>query len=71
MDHMEQMKEMIHREIQSIEGLEERVAFKEMIEGVFLALYEANETMYKRLESRVMDELAYDINRYQIKTGLV
>ena len=71
MDHMEQMKEMIRREIQSIEGLEERVAFKEMIEGVFLALYETNETMYKRLESRVMDELAYDINRYQIKTGLV
>ena len=68
---MDQMKEMIRREIQSIEGLEERVAFKEMIEGVFLALYETNESMYKRLESRVMDELAYDINRYQIKTGIV
>ncbi len=71
MDHLEQMKEMIHREIQSIEGLRERAAFKEMMEGVFLALYETNEKMYKRLESRVMDELAYDINRYQIKTGLV
>jgi len=71
MGHAEQMKDMIRREIQSIEGLQERVAFKEMMEGVFLALYEANEQMYKQLESRVMDELAYDINRYQIKTGLV
>ena len=34
------MKDLIHREIQSISGLAERVAFKDMMEGVFLALYE-------------------------------
>lgn len=71
MDRTEEIKEMIRMEIQDIENLKERVAFKELMEGVFLALYETNEAMYKRLESRVMDELAYDINRYQIKTGLV
>lgn len=71
MERAEQMKEMIRNEIQSIENLKERVAFKEMIEGVFLTLYEANELMYKNLESRVINELTYDINRYQIKTGLI
>lgn len=71
MERTEQIKEMIRSEIQSIENLKERIAFKEMMEGVFLALYETNELMYKQLESRVIDELAYDINRYQIKTGLI
>lgn len=71
MEHTEQIKEMIRNEIQSIENLKERVAFKELMEGVFLALYETNELMYKQLESRVVNELAYDINRYQIKTGLI
>lgn len=65
------MKELIQREIQSIPNLQERVAFKEMMEGVFLALYEKNKEMYQHLEKRVMDELAYDINRYRIRTGIV
>lgn len=71
MERTEQIKEMIRSEIQSIENLKERVAFKELMEGVFLTLYEANERMYKQLEARVVNELAYDINRYQIKTGLI
>ena len=65
------MKDLIHREIQSISGLAERVAFKDMMEGVFLALYEKNEEMYRSLERRVMDDLAYNINQYRIRTGLV
>ena len=65
------IKEMIQREIHSISALKERVIFKDIMEGVFLNLYEKNEEMYKRLETRVMDDLAYDINRYQIRTGLV
>ncbi len=69
--HMDDMKELIHHEIQSIPNLAERVAFKEMMEGVFLALYEKNEEMYRSLETRVMDDLAYDINRYRIRTGIV
>ena len=43
---MEAMKEMIHKEIQSIAGLEERVVFKELMEGVFKYLYETNMKMY-------------------------
>ena len=59
MSQIEDMKEMIHREIQSIPSLKERVAFKDMMEGVFLALYEKNEEMYRNLEKRVMNDLAY------------
>ena len=46
MEHTEQIKEMIRNEIQSIDSLKERIAFKELMEGVFLTLYEANERMY-------------------------
>lgn len=68
---METMKEMIRKEIQSIAGLEERVAFKELMEGVFLSLYETNRKMYEELEQRVKDDLDYDKNRYHIKTGMI
>ncbi|MCI9582109.1 MAG: hypothetical protein HFG46_00195 [Clostridium sp.] len=71
MNQLEDMNEMIRREIQSISALEERVAFKRLMEGVFLALYETNQQMYSDLEKRVQDELAYDVNRYLIKTGVV
>lgn len=40
MDRNEDIREMIRTEIQSISVLEERIAFKEMMEGVFLNLYE-------------------------------
>ncbi len=68
---MKAMKEMIQREIQSISGLEERVAFKELMESVFLSLYETNLKMYEELEQRVKDDLEYDKNRYYIKTGMI
>jgi len=71
MNNIEEMKQMIRDEVQSINSLEERVVFKELMEGVFLSLYEANENMYRSLEERVMDDLSYDINRYLIQTGLV
>lgn len=71
MQSTEAMKKMIQREIQSISSLEERVVFKDLMEGVFLSLYEANESMYRQLDGRIMDELAYDINRYLIRTGIV
>ena len=67
----ETMREMIQKEIQSIASLEERVAFKELMEGVFLSLYETNLQMYQRLERRVKEELDYDQNRYYIKTGVI
>lgn len=71
MNQFTDIKEMIRREIQSIRTLEERVAFKSLMENVFLALYEINEQMYSDLEKRVQDELAYDVNRYLIKTGVI
>lgn len=71
MSQPEDMKEMIRREIQSISALDERVAFKDLMEGVFLALYEKNDEMYQSLEARVMDDLAYNINHYRIRTGLI
>ncbi len=37
-NRMDMMKEMIQKEIQSISALEERVVFKELMEGVFLYL---------------------------------
>ena len=45
MDRNEDIREMIRTEIQSISVLEERIAFKEMMEGVFLNLYEKNARM--------------------------
>lgn len=70
-EKLEEMKQMIQDEIQSIGNLKERVVFKELMEGVFLSLYETNLQMYERLEKRIMDDLAYDINRYLIQTGIV
>ena len=71
MEKSNDMKEMILKEIQSIPSLEERVIFKNLMEEVFLELYETNEQMYAELEKRVQDELAYDVNRYRIRTGVI
>lgn len=68
---MDDMKAMIRGEIHSIGNLKEKIAFKELMERVFLPLYETNERMYRSLEDRVMDDLAYDINRYLIRTGII
>ncbi len=70
-DSIEMMKEMIQNEIQSIDVLTERTAFKELMEGVFLNLYETNLKMYGELEQRVQDELGYDQSRYRIRTGVI
>jgi len=71
MNRQEQMKQMIREELQSISSLDERIILKELMEGVFLSLYETNERMYQQLEDRVMNDLAYDVNHYLLKTGLV
>ena len=51
MEKSNDMKEMILKEIQSIPSLEERVIFKNLMEEVFLELYETNEQMYAELEN--------------------
>lgn len=68
---VEEMKEIIQREIQSIDSLKERVAFKELMEGVFLSLYETNLQMYEGLERRIKEEADYDADSFHIKTGIV
>lgn len=65
------MEEIIKNEVNRISGLKERVAFKDIVEQVFLSLYETNQEMFQTLEERVMEELAFDINRYRICTGVV
>lgn len=45
MGRIDDMKELIRGEIQNIGNLQERVAFKELMEQVFLSLYETNEEM--------------------------
>lgn len=68
---MSDMEEMIKEEISRIGNLKERVVFKDIIERLFLSLYETNREMYRELESRIMDDLAFDLNRYRITVGLV
>ena len=68
---MEDMEELIRRETARIPGIAERVAFKDLTEQVFLALYETNREMYRQLEQRVMDDLAFDLNRCRVCTGIV
>lgn len=71
MNHIENMEELIRKEVQSINSLEERVAFKQLMEQVFLSIYETNEQMYADLEKRVQDELSYDVNHYLVRTGVI
>ena len=70
MENLEEIKAMIQGELALIGEMEERRAFKELMEGVFLALWETNAGMYKKLEERVIGELAWDMNRFCIRTGL-
>ena len=70
MENLEEIKAMIQGELALIGDMEERRAFKELMEGVFLALWETNAGMYKKLEERVIGELAWDMNRFCIRTGL-
>lgn len=68
---MAEMAEMIKEEISRISNLKERVVFKDIMEHLFLSLYETNQEMYRELESRVMDNLVFDLNRYQVTMGIV
>ena len=71
MENLEEVKAMIQGELSLITDLTERRTFKELMEGVFLSLWETNAAMYERLEERVVGELAWDMNRFCVRTGLV
>ena len=68
---MGNMEEIIREEIGKISSLSDRVLFKEIVEQIFLSLYETNQEMYTELEERVMNELSLDINRYRISSLVV
>ena len=55
------------KEIQSNKQSGRRVIFKNLMEGVFLSLYDTNREMYEGLERRIKEELDYDKNRYYVK----
>lgn len=65
------MKELIYEKIAAVENLKERALLKELMNGVFMALYEHNETMYNQLERRVFDEIPYEQQSYSLYTSLV
>lgn len=65
------MKQLIMKEILSIKNLQERIILKELMEQVFLPIYENNMELYQQLEERIKGELTYDVNRYLINTGLI
>lgn len=65
------MKEMIQEQLNHIQKLDERVLLKELLNGVFMGLYEKNEEMYNALEQRVFDEIEYDKHSYSIQTSII
>lgn len=65
------MKQLIIDEINQIDSLEERVIFKDLMNQVFLALYEKNQEMYQQLEDKIFHEIAYNRNQFSVITGLM
>jgi len=53
---------------QEINGLSQYLSGQRDLEEI---IYETSEKMYRELEQRVQEELAYDVNRYQIRTGII
>ena len=70
MEQLDDIKSMIRAQIASIQSLEERAAFRELMEQVFVALWETNENMYQDLRDRVTSELDCDLERYRVRVGL-
>ncbi len=65
------MKEEIYEKLGHIGDLEERKMLKNIMEGVFLSLYEHSETMYEKLQERVFEEIEVVEGKYNIYTSIV
>lgn len=65
------MKELIREQLNQINRLEDKVLLKDILNGVFLSLYEENTAMYGELEKRVFEELEYQQGNYSIKTNII
>lgn len=65
------MEELIREQLKQITQLEDKLLLKDLLNGLFMALYEKNNDMYQQLEERVFDEIEYQGSSYSIYTGLV
>ncbi|GAB6088118.1 hypothetical protein [Alkaliphilus crotonatoxidans] len=65
------MKEKIYDRINHIDHLKDRALFRELLNGVFIPLYEHSQEMYQALEKRVFDEIEYTRQNYSVYTTIV
>ncbi|WP_425448055.1 hypothetical protein [Dethiothermospora halolimnae] len=65
------MKDKIYESINKIENLKDRALLKEILNDVFIPLYEHSSDMYKKLENRVFDEIEYIQQNYSICTTIM
>ncbi|TCO71507.1 normocyte-binding protein [Marinisporobacter balticus] len=65
------MKEELYDKINHIENLKDRALLKELLNEVFIPLYEHSDNMYRSLEKRVFDEIAYNQQNYSLYTTIV
>jgi len=60
------MKEIIKNKLAGMKSLEERKILRDVLEGVFMPLYEHNLKRYDILEERVFDELKFKNDWYDV-----
>lgn len=65
------MKQLITEEINKIKNLEERVVFKELLNGIFMSLHENNEAMYQQLEDKIFHEVPYESSQFSLFSSLI
>ncbi|WP_165000435.1 normocyte-binding protein [Anaerophilus nitritogenes] len=65
------MKEELYDKINHIENLKDRALLKELLNEVFISLYEHSEDMYHSLEKRVFEEIEYNQQNYSLYTTIV
>lgn len=65
------MKELIYEKLDRIGDLEDRKMLKNIMEDVFLKLYDHSEEMYQHLQDRVFEEIEFVEGKYNIYTSIV
>ncbi|GMA99911.1 hypothetical protein [Pelosinus sp. IPA-1] len=65
------MKEQIAAKLNQMSNLEDRLLLKDVLNDVFLNLYEHSETMYQQLEDRVFSEMSGVSDSYDVYTTVV
>jgi hypothetical protein len=65
------VKEQIAAKLNHMSNLEDRLLLKDVLNDVFLNLYEHSETMYQQLEDRVFSEMAGVSDSYDVYATIV